>query len=44
MNKERINTTPAPSLTILYDNIRWEEKALFEGSKEKRDKHHHVRL
>ena len=35
MNKERINTTPAPSLTILYDNIRWEEKALFEAAKKK---------
>ena len=35
MNKEKINTTPAPSLTILYDNIRWEEKALFEAAKKK---------
>lgn len=35
MNKERINTTPTPSLTILYDNIRWEEKALFEAAKKK---------
>jgi [lysine-biosynthesis-protein LysW]--L-2-aminoadipate ligase len=31
--KEKINTTPTPSLTILYDNIRWEEKALFEAAK-----------
>ena len=44
MNKEKINTTPTPSLTILYDNIRWEEKALFESSEEKRYKCHHVRL
>jgi [lysine-biosynthesis-protein LysW]--L-2-aminoadipate ligase len=35
VNKERINTTPTPSLTILYDNIRWEEKALFEAAKKK---------
>lgn len=35
MNKEKINTTPTPSLTILYDNIRWEEKALFEAAKKK---------
>ena len=26
-------TKPISSLTILYDNIRWEEKALYEGSK-----------
>ena len=35
MNKEKINTTPTPSLTILYDNIRWEEKALFDAAKKK---------
>lgn len=35
MNKEKINTTPTPSLTILYDNIRWEEKALFEAAKKR---------
>ena len=35
MNKEKINTTPTPALTILYDNIRWEEKALFEAAKKK---------
>lgn len=35
MSKEKINTTPTTSLTILYDNIRWEEKALFEAAKKK---------
>jgi [lysine-biosynthesis-protein LysW]--L-2-aminoadipate ligase len=35
VNKEKINTTPTPSLTILYDNIRWEEKALFEAAKKR---------
>lgn len=35
MNKEKIITTPTSSLTILYDNIRWEEKALFEAAKKK---------
>ncbi len=35
MNKEKINSTPTPSLTILYDNIRWEEKALFEAAKKR---------
>ena len=35
MTKEEINTTSSPSLTILYDNIRWEEKALFEAAKKK---------
>jgi [lysine-biosynthesis-protein LysW]--L-2-aminoadipate ligase len=35
VNKEKINTTPTSSLTILYDNIRWEEKALFEAAKKR---------
>jgi [lysine-biosynthesis-protein LysW]--L-2-aminoadipate ligase len=35
VTKEEINTTSSPSLTILYDNIRWEEKALFEAAKKK---------
>jgi [lysine-biosynthesis-protein LysW]---L-2-aminoadipate ligase len=35
VSKEKINTTPTTSLTILYDNIRWEEKALFEAAKKK---------
>jgi [lysine-biosynthesis-protein LysW]--L-2-aminoadipate ligase len=35
VTKEEINTTYSPSLTILYDNIRWEEKALFEAAKKK---------
>lgn len=35
MNKEAGNTTSSPTLTILYDNIRWEEKALFEAAKKK---------
>ena len=28
-------TKPISSLTILYDNIRWEEKALYEGAKKR---------
>jgi [lysine-biosynthesis-protein LysW]--L-2-aminoadipate ligase len=35
VNKEKINTTATYSLTILYDNIRWEEKALFEAAKKR---------
>jgi [lysine-biosynthesis-protein LysW]---L-2-aminoadipate ligase len=35
VNTEKISKAPASSLTILYDNIRWEEKALFEASKRK---------
>jgi [lysine-biosynthesis-protein LysW]--L-2-aminoadipate ligase len=35
VNKEEVKTTSSPSLTILYDNIRWEEKALFEAAKKR---------
>ena len=28
-------TKPISSLTILYDNIRWEEKALYEAAKKR---------
>jgi [lysine-biosynthesis-protein LysW]--L-2-aminoadipate ligase len=33
VNEKKPNTIPLPSLTILYDNIRWEEKALFEAAR-----------
>lgn len=35
MNGEGLQPRPPNSLTILYDNIRWEEKALYEAAKKK---------
>ena len=33
MSREGVQSSPSNSLTILYDSIRWEEKALYEAAK-----------
>ena len=35
MSTEGLRSSPSSSLTILYDNIRWEEKALYEAARKK---------
>jgi [lysine-biosynthesis-protein LysW]--L-2-aminoadipate ligase len=35
VSAERVQSSNSNSLTILYDNIRWEEKALYEAAKKK---------
>ncbi len=35
MSGEALQSRPQNSLTILYDNIRWEEKALYEAARKK---------
>lgn len=35
MSTERVQSRPKNSLTILFDNIRWEEKALYEAAKKR---------
>jgi [lysine-biosynthesis-protein LysW]--L-2-aminoadipate ligase len=35
VSTERVQSGNSSSLTILYDNIRWEEKALYEAAKKK---------
>jgi [lysine-biosynthesis-protein LysW]---L-2-aminoadipate ligase len=35
VSTEGVRSAPSNSLTILYDNIRWEEKALYEAAKKR---------
>ncbi len=35
MSREGVQSHPQNSLAILYDSIRWEEKALYEGAKKR---------